>query len=258
MQVPATQDQHINEFARRAFRDVADMDYVAARLSLRNHLIPQFLWSSLQAFEKYFKYILLVNRVPNKQATHDIQSVLETIRKNLPFVADMHPDDHDVFTQVSNYGADRYLINSWSVDGLLLPQLDQAIWDVRRYCQPSLYCPNPTPEQIQKNDQLLKAIADSRSKPQAFKIKDGLLENFLSDKHHPSNGALRWQNAFFGARSRRSVKAQFYLSGSNAPLLLYPAMIDDLDQLIHIPKKLASEYRALRDVKLKSAAPAVP
>jgi hypothetical protein len=42
----------LNDFAIRSFRDVADGDYIVARMAHRATLVPQFLWSSLQAIEK--------------------------------------------------------------------------------------------------------------------------------------------------------------------------------------------------------------
>lgn len=48
-------EMRVNDFAARSFRDVADRDYVAARLACRAGLMPQFLWSAQQAFEKYLK-----------------------------------------------------------------------------------------------------------------------------------------------------------------------------------------------------------
>jgi HEPN domain-containing protein len=54
-------------FATRVFRDQADRDYIAARLSYRAQLRDQFLWSALQALEKYFKGILLFNERPTEE-----------------------------------------------------------------------------------------------------------------------------------------------------------------------------------------------
>jgi hypothetical protein len=42
----------LNDFATRSFRDTGDYDYVAARMAYRAKLVPQFLWSGLQAIEK--------------------------------------------------------------------------------------------------------------------------------------------------------------------------------------------------------------
>ena len=43
----------LNDFATRSFREIADQDYIAARLSYRHGLYPQFHWQSLQAIEKH-------------------------------------------------------------------------------------------------------------------------------------------------------------------------------------------------------------
>lgn len=50
----------IDSFADRSFRDIADKDYIAGRLSYMNGLDTQFLWQSLQAIEKYFKAIFCI------------------------------------------------------------------------------------------------------------------------------------------------------------------------------------------------------
>ena len=74
-------DRRINDFAIRAFRDVADRDYLAARLACRADLIPQFLWSAQQAIEKYLKCILLLNRIQAKNVRHDINEALKLLEK---------------------------------------------------------------------------------------------------------------------------------------------------------------------------------
>ena len=56
----------INDFAIRSFRDIADYDYISARMAYRAKLLPQFLWLGLQAIEKYLKCILLLNRIKAK------------------------------------------------------------------------------------------------------------------------------------------------------------------------------------------------
>lgn len=244
----------INDFARRAFRDIGDMDYMAARLALRHGLIPQFLWSSLQALEKYFKYILLVNRQSSKGLGHDIDEALIRIRAVVPYVDDLHPDSHDVFRQIAEYGADRYLIGCWAAHGTLLSQLDAAIWDVRRYCQVLVAPPTADPIEQRVYQLIRDAIKPSRTAPHMFRIHGGLLEQVFADKHHPSHVALSWKNAYFGKSERRTMTEQFYLCCSNAPLSLYPAMIDDLDKLITIPKPMRLEYETLRDAAVAAVA----
>lgn len=51
----ATMNQLLNDFAIRCFRDVADDDYIAARMACPTELVLQYLWASQQAIEKYLK-----------------------------------------------------------------------------------------------------------------------------------------------------------------------------------------------------------
>jgi hypothetical protein len=244
----------INDFARRAFRDIGDMDYIAARLALRHGLIPQFLWSSLQAFEKYFKYVLLVNRQPSIGLGHDIDTALSRVRADVPYADDLHPDKHAVFRQIAEYGADRYLIGSWAAHGTLLSQLDASIWDVRRYCQVLTAPPAATPDEQRIYQLMRETVKKCRNAPHAFRIKNGFLEQVFANKHHPAHAALCWKNAHFGNRARRTMTERFYLHASNAPLALYPDMIDDLAKLITIPKSMRLEYEATRDAAAVAAA----
>ena len=39
----------LNDFAVRCFRDIADADYIAARMAYRADLMMQYLWASQQA-----------------------------------------------------------------------------------------------------------------------------------------------------------------------------------------------------------------
>ena len=53
------QDRHLNSWAFRSFRDIADGDYIAARMAYRAQLPAQFLWASQQALEKYLQVHLV-------------------------------------------------------------------------------------------------------------------------------------------------------------------------------------------------------
>jgi len=56
----------LNTYAHECLMRMADQDYLAARICYRHNLIDQFLWSALQAVEKYLKAILLYNRASAK------------------------------------------------------------------------------------------------------------------------------------------------------------------------------------------------
>jgi HEPN domain-containing protein len=61
------------DFINRSFRDVADGDYISARVCHRLDLKQQSLWGSLQSIEKYLKAILLYNDRSIKGLGHDIE-----------------------------------------------------------------------------------------------------------------------------------------------------------------------------------------
>jgi hypothetical protein len=78
-------DAFLNDYAIRCFRDQADRDYIVSRMAYRARLYSQFHWSGLQAIEKYFKAILLLNRIPSKRIGHDLVKGVELL-KGLNFV----------------------------------------------------------------------------------------------------------------------------------------------------------------------------
>ena len=98
----------LNDFAIRCFRDIADQDYIAARMSYRAQLIPQFLWSSLQAVEKYLKAILLLNRIPAKDVSHDLAKALKYSQK-LKFTIRLSPSSDKFIEYLDTFGRFRYM-----------------------------------------------------------------------------------------------------------------------------------------------------
>jgi len=64
----------VNNFALRSLREIADKDYVHAELAYKSKLVPQFLWSSLHALEKYVKCILVLNRIDATRVKHEVKA----------------------------------------------------------------------------------------------------------------------------------------------------------------------------------------
>ena len=84
-------DMSLNDFAVRSFREIADGDYIAARLSFRASLMPQFLWQSLEAIEKYLKCILVLNRI-RAPRSHDLTELLEMLERKQARNANERPN----------------------------------------------------------------------------------------------------------------------------------------------------------------------
>lgn len=96
-----TSQIYINDFANRSFRDVADQDYIAARMSYRAELREPFLWSSLQCLEKYFKAILLYNRKSTKGINHNLKEALIGVEA-INGIGFEIPEDVKGFVEYSN------------------------------------------------------------------------------------------------------------------------------------------------------------
>jgi hypothetical protein len=235
-------DRRINNFAERSFRDIADGDYIAARLACRAQLMDQFKWSAQQAIEKYFKYILLVNRIPASNIGHDIGKAL-ALTIDVPFEIELDSQSKEFFTYIGDFGEDRYLTHSWHIMGLVLPIFDKAIWQLRRYCQVLDVRGKILPEDEQKL--LLSNISElknsSKNPPHKFKLKNGFLETVLEDGEHPARAALLWQNAYFGNSHRKSIRAKDFFQAKNSPLYLYPQMHVELAKYVYIKKPIARQ-----------------
>lgn len=237
-------DRHINDFAFRSFRDVADGDYIAARLAIRYGLIPQFLWSAQQAIEKYLKCILLVNRIPSKKVRHDIRAALK-LTERLPFEIELRPRSRRFIDHIATYGEIRYLDFSYFVIGHALVDLDVTVWDLRRYAQVlDVFGKQLPPAEQRMLDEAWVQLQNSgKHPPQSFQLQRGLLEKIIGDKKSLSREALIWQNPCFGARSRASVRARMQMHAQNAPLYLFPEMLNEIEKLVFIPAPLLAGYR---------------
>ena len=236
--------RHINEFAVRSFRDIADGDYIAARMACRAELMDQFLWSSQQAFEKYLKCILLMNRVPAVHVKHDLAEAWRLVESIPGLNVKMRPRGKALFDHVAVYGEYRYRDVPSFIVGHVLLELDIAVWDLRRYCQ-VLVGPAFTPEdQRMLNEGLAALAASDANPPHKFSLRRGVLENILRTKRHPAREALLWQNALFGARKRRFVRVRDHFQMQNPPLQLYPAMLDEVRKYVFIPSYLAKAWKA--------------
>ena len=236
-------DRRLNDFAARSFRNMADRDYIAARMALRAQLMPQFLWAAQQAIEKYLKYILLVNRIEAKVG-HDISAAFQLTEK-LPFKIDLRPKSRAFVDHVARYGQYRYLDISYFVEGHALVHLDMAVWDLRRFCQVlDVFGKRLPPVEQRMLDESLALLKTSTDRPpHAFRINGGFLEKVLESKAHPARAGLVWQNGFFGSRRRLRVKSRHYLNAENSPLYLFPEMLDELLKYVYIPKELRDGYR---------------
>jgi hypothetical protein len=101
---PPITDGAINDFAIRSFRNIADGDYIAARMACRAVLLPQFLWGSQQAIEKYLKCILLLNRIPARKVFHDLAAALREVNNSGKLALDVTEPTRKFIERIDDMG----------------------------------------------------------------------------------------------------------------------------------------------------------
>ena len=234
----------INSFAIRSFRDVADCDYIAARLAYRAQLIPQFLWSSLQAIEKYLKCVLVLNRIPARKG-HDLGEILNILEKVNRFELRLTQPTRKFLEYLDTYGRHRYFETPYFIEGMEIIRLDRAVWEVRRYAQVLNY--QITSHDGRKIDMLPLMLAEiesaERYSPHKFSIIGGHLEAIIAKQSNPAREPLLWQNASFGRKSRKTVRLASNLHFANSPLSLYPEILDEILKYVFLPKDVINAYR---------------
>ena len=177
-------DPLINDFVNRSFRDIADQDYLSARLNYRYGLSQQFLWGALQAVEKYLKAILLYNRRPTGHLGHDISAAYKELSNITDIPFDFPVDIQDFIAYLHDQGANRYFDRPFYTLGEELLSLDRTVWYLRRYfhyMRGTLISANGKPvDQLANN---LAVIAQqSAETPNQVRICGGFLEKHLNDK----------------------------------------------------------------------------
>lgn len=233
----------VNDFAIRCFRDVADRDYIAARMCYRAGLISQFHWTSLQAIEKYLKGILLFNRIKATDVKHSLSRALEHA-KGLPFTLKLSVSSKQLIEHIESFGRFRYLEISFHIEGPKLVQLDKAVWELRRYCRSLNYEMRLSDGSLKNMLELeLNKIDASERQPKLASIAGGVLEKIIADKRNPAREPLLWQNAFFGRRRRKMVRMQLHWHATNAPLTLHPEILDEVVRYVFLPKEVITAFR---------------
>jgi hypothetical protein len=225
------EDRELNAFALRSFRDVADADYIAARLAYRAQLPLQFLWASQQTLEKYLKFILFLERVKANDIRHDLRAALTRIETKT-FPLGLCDDSKEFIEHIDRVGRFRYLEASFVVTWPSIVSLDRVVWELRRFC---------TSEPVPRT---LKLVGGQV--PPRYRIDGGYLEKVADHRANPAREHLLWHNGFMGRR-RRTVTIRGSFIAVNSPLSVRPELVDRLGNLVFIPKEVAKAYRQLAE-----------
>jgi hypothetical protein len=217
--------------------------------------MPQFLWASLQAIEKYLKCILMLNRIKSNKPTHELATCLQKIEASAKFQMRLSKYTREFIKYLDRYGRFRYFETSYYVMGREIWLLDRAVWEIRRYCTVLDHStPTLTGAEVRRLDGELLRIARSEGvPPQKFILSHaGSIERVIADKKHPARESLIWQNAFFGKRIRKSLMMRVTMHSANSPLSLHPKMLDEVLKYVYVPGDVERAYREVLKGQVKN------
>jgi HEPN domain-containing protein len=223
----------LNTYATDIFRNQADLDYISARANYRMKFRQQFLWSAQQAIEKYLKAILLFNgksaryylkASANKETEfgHDLNALNDEVSK-LSFLGyDLENEDKSFLSYLNKQGGgNRYLSTTAYNAADVIHQLDELVWNIRRYCQ---YIPDRgfgCEEAVPRMKELVIFSINNpvhKRQPTKYTPFNGKLEEILKhDSRDHARKALIWANLFYGKKVRHNIAYTGFASSDVPP-----------------------------------------
>lgn len=194
----------VNSYATECFRDVADRDYISARVLYRLGIFDNFYWAAGQAIEKYLKGILLFNFSSAKSQSHGLYELFEDIKKldlNCFSSSNFENDFIRRFAEKCK-PAVRYAQLEIHCYGPVLSEFDHFIWSIRRYCQ-QFHVDRPGIDAQKCKESMLREVVSEpyTRNPHTFKINGGLLEKIMkSGRNNELRKALIWKNCFYSSK----------------------------------------------------------
>jgi len=234
----------INDVATRSFRDVADQDYITARICYRQGLMIQFVWMAEQAIEKYLKAILLFNMRSTKGHSHALMAILDEVKKIEGMRLDLSDDVIRFISYLDDQGSNRYLDKPHYTKGKELYFLDKSVWEIRRYCK---YINQEIPNRSGGHKNLMDIHINTihslkeTKRPHKFRLTGGYLEKVLEKKKHLQKDSLIWQNLYYGNKYKSQVRIPRQMNAINPTHILHPEHIKHYEKLFQIPPKIKTQ-----------------
>jgi hypothetical protein len=85
-------------------------------------------------------------------------------------------------------------------------------------------------------------IEQSERDPKTFSWFQGEIERVVADRKHPARPGLVWNNFYFGASRRKSIRVVDWYKSVNSPLALYPELFEEVRKYVFIPKAMEDEF----------------
>lgn len=237
-----------NALVRECLLDMADRDYLAARVSWRTSLPEQFLWSALQAIEKTLKAILLQNDRSARRLSHDLSKALARVEGIIDLEFELPTDVREFIGYLDRYGQNRYLERGFYLRGLELIALDKAFWYIRRHCvhaRAHARAARRNEAEILAGQARYYRSREHLDAPHRFRLPSGYLEDVLAGKKGAEQyRALVWKNVFFGKRDKGAFDLRPLSWVASPAHFRHPEVFADLAKVIDFPPDVRAALRA--------------
>jgi HEPN domain-containing protein len=203
-----------NRMATECYRNVADRDYISARMGFRLGFVESYLWGSIKAVEKYLKAILIYNGRNSVTLSHNLRAIRRQVEgvKEIQFKAGRRESvfmEHlNAFCEGEKLDRNMYKLPKRPTE------LDHTVWSIRRYCM----CMQGT--SVDKDGSVIDLfkinLQNIKSEyymehPADFKIAGGFLEEVIHrDPADPLRKSLLWKNQYYCGQEKRKVKKSFF------------------------------------------------
>lgn len=228
-----------NALVQECLLDMADRDYLAARICWRTRLPEQFLWSALQCVEKALKTILLLNDMSARDLSHNVEKALTRVDGIVDLQFSIQKDVRTFIGYLNRFGQNRYLERGFYMRGMELLTLDKTFWYLRRYCwnirAHARAAKRPEAELLAS---YAKCFSGQRhlDSPMRFHLSSGYLENTLAGKNGKEQyKALVWKNVFFGKRDKGTFSFSSMSWSASPAHFRHPDVFADLAKIIDFP-----------------------
>lgn len=233
---------YTNNIATRSFRDVADQDYIAARVCHKSGLTLQFLWMAQQSIEKYLKAILIYNNKKTLKLSHDLIASLNRINEIPGLDLDLSDDVIKFIEYIDQQGPNRYLEKEMYTCGNELLRLDRCVWEIRRYCKVLSYSidirEGESLNLFSKEIENIKKWKGSEKK-HLFSLNGGYLEKILKSKNKrdmKQREILVWKNFYYGKRKKNTIQWARSIRSIIPTQVVHPEGVEAIRKLVQLPK----------------------
>lgn len=190
---------------------------------------------------------MLLNRIDGIKFKHEVRRPIEALAQNCPFKIAISETSLKFIDKIESARFRYFEVSRGSCSDDIL-KLDQAVFELRRYCRPIQVDVKFNGKKISLLESNIKYI-EAMSPPWNDEngLVGGFIELVLKSNNHPARPALVWNNLWFSKSKRKHIKIRNYSEFEIAPFELDPGIIEEISKYIYVPKEIKQRNHRATD-----------